>query len=236
MPRPSLTPAAAAALAALVALSGMALSGCSPKPAPAPSAPAEKAQAPMAETGPIVVMLGDSLTAGYQLAPGEALPAAVERDLNLAGIKAKVVNAGVSGDTTADGLNRYAFSVTGSHAKLLVVALGANDFLNNLPPETPKKNLASILDMAAAEHLRVALVGVALPRGAQPASQKEAAYAQIYPDLAKQFGVPYYSNLLEPIAGQPQLLLSDGIHPTAKGVEAIAGPLSDFLGPLVPPG
>jgi acyl-CoA thioesterase I len=229
MPRSSLLPALAAMLAGLLAVSA-----CGPKPAPAPSAGPKEA-ANMSETRPVVVMLGDSLTAGYQLAAGEALPAAVQRDLDMAGVKAKVVNAGVSGDTTADGLNRYAFSVTGSGAKLLVVALGANDFLDNLPPDTPRKNLAAILELAKGEHLKAALVGVALPRGMQPASDREAAYAQIYPDLAKQYGVPYYSNLLGPIAGKPQLLLADGIHPTAKGVEAMAASLTDFLGPLVPP-
>src|SRR5262249_45132467 len=150
MTRPS--PSSEVGLFAVAGIAFLAmLAGCGQKPAPAPlSQPVahDIQTAPAPDTRPVVVMLGDSLTAGYQLAPGEALPAAVQRDLDAAGVKAKVVNAGVSGDTTADALNRYAFSVSGSKPKLLVVALGANDFLNNLPPETAKKNLAAILDMA----------------------------------------------------------------------------------------
>ena len=98
---------------------------------------------------PTVVMLGDSLTAGYDLSDDEALPAVVERLLAAKGVQAHFVNAGVSGDTTADGLNRYDWSVQGTNADLLVVALGANDFLMGLPPERPKKNLAAILDPQA---------------------------------------------------------------------------------------
>ena len=188
----------------------------------------------MADKRPVVVMLGDSLTAGYQLPAGSALPAAIQRDLNAAGVAVKMVNAGVSGDTTADGLNRYDFSVTGSGAKLLVVALGANDFLNQLPAQTPRQNLAAILERAKADKLPVALIGVALPKSAAPAAGREAAYAAIYPELARQYGVPYYANMLGPIAGKPELLLPDGVHPTAEGVEAMAAGLAAFLAPLAP--
>ena len=188
----------------------------------------------MIDPRPVIVMLGDSLTAGYQLAPGNALPAAIQRDLDAKGVRAKMVNAGVSGDTTADGLNRYDFSVTGSGAKLLVVALGANDFLNRFPAETPRRNLSAILDKAKAESLPVVLLGVALPEGAAPSAGREAAYAAIYPDLAKTYGVPYFPNMLEAIAGKPQLIQQDGVHPTAEGVEAMATGISGFLAPLVP--
>jgi acyl-CoA thioesterase-1 len=209
----------------------------SPSPAASPVAavPQDTLQsAPVADTRPVIVMLGDSLTAGYQLPAGNALPAAIQRDFDAKGVKARMVNAGVSGDTTADGLNRYSFSVTGSKAKLLVLALGANDFLNHLPPETPKKNLAAILDMAKGERLPVALLGVALPREAAAGDPNMAAYAAIYPDLAKTYGVPYFPNMLHAIAGKPQLIQPDGVHPTAEGVEAMAAEIADFLAPLVP--
>jgi acyl-CoA thioesterase-1 len=219
------------------------LTACGDKAAPAVSsasaAESQEAQtpappAPQPDTRPAIVMLGDSLTAGYQLPPGSALPAAIQRDLDAKGVKAKMVNAGVSGDTTADGLNRYSFSVTGSGAKLLVVALGANDFLNHLPPETPKNNLSAIIKMAKAEHIPVALLGVALPKGASAGDARDAAYAAIYPDLAKTFGVPYFPNMLDAIAGKPQLIQQDGVHPTAEGVEAMAAEITDFLAPLIP--
>jgi acyl-CoA thioesterase-1 len=215
----------------------IALAACGEKIAPPPASPAPSAASqdtPVTDTRPVIVMLGDSLTAGYQLPAGAALPAAIQRDLDAKGVKAKMVNAGVSGDTTADGLNRYDFSVTGSGAKLLVVALGANDFLNNFPPETPKKNLSAILDKAKAAHLPVALLGVALPREAAPSNGREAAYAAIYPDLAKTYGVPYFPNMLDAIAGKPELIQADGVHPTAKGVEAMAAEITGFLAPLVP--
>ena len=205
-----------------------------PTASPQATLPAAQGQ-PVTDTRPVIVVLGDSLTAGYQLPPGNALPAAIQRDLDAKGVRAKLVNAGVSGDTTADGLNRYDFSVTGSNAKVLVVALGANDFLNRLPAETPRKNLTAILEKAKADRLTVALLGVALPEGAAPSDGREAAYAEIYPDLAKQYGIPYYPNMLGAIAGKPQLIQQDGVHPTAEGVEAMAAGITDFLAPLIPP-
>ena len=221
----------------LRAIALIALAACGEKTAPAAFPAASLAPAldkPVTDTRPVIVMLGDSLTAGYQLPPGNALPAAIQRDLDGKGVRAKMVNAGVSGDTTADGLNRYDFSVTGSGAKLLVVALGANDFLNRFPAETPRKNLSAILDKARKEHVRVALLGVALPDGATPSDGREAAYAAIYPDLAKTYGIPYYPNMLAAIAGKPQLIQQDGVHPTAEGVEAMAAGIAEFLAPLVP--
>jgi acyl-CoA thioesterase-1 len=189
----------------------------------------------MKNDAPVIVMLGDSLTAGYNLPAGNALPAALQRKFDGDGVKAKFVNAGVSGDTTADGLNRYDWSVTGTKAAVLVVALGANDFLQGVAPEIPKKNLAAILTRAKEDDIAAVLVGVAIPSDG-PNGQKvprEAAYAAIYPDLAKQFGVPYFANMLAPVAGKAGLLQQDGLHPTAEGVEAMAGELARFLEPLV---
>jgi acyl-CoA thioesterase-1 len=176
-------------------------------------------------------MLGDSLTAGYQLPAGSALPAALQREFEGLGVPARFVNAGVSGDTTADGLNRYDWSVEGSNADLLVVALGANDFLDDLPPETPKRNLAAILAKAKEDNLPTVLLGVAIPGETQ--DEREAAYAAIYPELSAEFGVPYFPNMLNAVAGKPGLLQQDGIHPTAEGVEAMAGDIAGFLAPLV---
>ena len=217
--------------------SAFVLGGCGDKePKPMTGAIAiatseDHASGEMAQTAPVIVMLGDSLTAGYQLPAGSALPAALQRDLEARGIEAKFVNAGVSGDTTADGLQRYDWSVTGSNADLLVVALGANDFLQSLPPETPHKNLAAILDRARQDNLPAVLIGVSIPGEAQ--DEREAAYAAIYPELAGQYGVPYFPNMLRAIAGQPSLLMQDGIHPTSEGVEAMADQIAGFLAPLV---
>ena len=225
-------------LRSLVLAALLALAACGDNKAAAPAAtpaPAEATAddpaADMKDDAPVIVMLGDSLTAGYQLPSGNALPAALQRRFDADGVKAKFINAGVSGDTTADGLNRYDWSVTGTRASLLVVALGANDFLQGMPAETAKKNLAAILTRAKEDDIPAALVGVAIP--GDGADQREAAYAAIYPDLAKQFGVPYFQNMLAPVAGKAGLLQQDGLHPTAEGVEAMATELAGFLEPLV---
>lgn len=183
------------------------------------------------QNGPTIVMLGDSLTAGYELAEDEALPAVVQRYLAERGISARIVNAGVSGDTTADALNRYDWSVGSVKPELLVVALGANDFMMRLAPERPKKNLAAILDRAKVDGIPAVLIGVAIPeRNLDPQDQ---AYAAIYTDLAKEYGVPYMKNFMAPVAGRSDLLMEDGLHPTARGVEAMALPVVEFLAPIV---
>lgn len=217
----------------LLALAFILLAACGQPPATTTTAtyPTPSEAPAMTTKAPTIVMLGDSLTAGYQLNEDEALPAVVERVLAARGVKAHLVNAGVSGDTTADGLNRYDWSVTGANADLLVVALGANDFLLGLPPEQPKKNLAAILDRVKADNLPAALIGVALPD--TDLDPRDAAYAAIYPDLAKQYGVPYQPNFMAPVAGRSDLLMGDGLHPTAKGVEAMAEGVADFLAPVI---
>ncbi|RYY97162.1 MAG: arylesterase [Alphaproteobacteria bacterium] len=219
-----------------VALACLLLAACGEPPATQETAvanpPAASDGSVMSnEKAPTIVMLGDSLTAGYELSESEALPAVVERMLAARGVKAKIVNAGVSGDTTADGLNRYDWSIKGTGADLLVIALGANDFMNGLPPERPKKNLAAILDRAKADNIPAALIGVAIPE--RNLSPQDQAYAAIYPDLAKEYGVSYMKNFMAPVAGRSDLLMEDGLHPTARGVEAMALSVTEFLAPIV---
>ncbi|MEQ1609210.1 MAG: arylesterase [Hyphomonadaceae bacterium] len=212
------------------------IAACSPSPTPEPTpaanTPAASESSDMTRQDvPIIVMLGDSLTAGYELNDDEALPVVVERVLAARGVSATFVNAGVSGDTTADALNRYDWSVRDAEPDLLVIALGANDFLLSLPPERPKKNLTAILDRAKADGLPAALIGVAIPD--IDLDPRDAAYAAIFPELAKQYGVPYQPNFMAPVAGKSGLLMDDGLHPTAKGVEAMAEGVADFLAPVI---
>jgi acyl-CoA thioesterase-1 len=218
----------AAAASALLAACGV---NTNPSPVAAENGETAETNDAMTDHAPIIVMLGDSLTAGYELPPGAALPAVLQRVFDDRDIPAKFVNAGVSGDTTADGLNRYDWSVKGSGADLLVIALGANDFLAELPPETPRRNLAAILERARADNIPAVLVGVAIPGDEH--DDREAAYAAIYPDLSQQFDAPYYPDMLGAVAGRPDLLQQDGIHPTQGGVEAMAAGMADFLAPLV---
>ncbi|HVY87610.1 MAG TPA: arylesterase [Hyphomonadaceae bacterium] len=213
------------------------LAACGGKPSSAPAAdhPAAAEESDVTTTpvaaGPSIVMLGDSLTAGFNLPAGNALPAALQRDFDAKGIEAKFINAGVSGDTSADGLQRYDFSVAGVKPNMLVVALGANDFLNGLPADVPKKNLSAILDKAKADHIPTVLLGVSIPGASL--GKREAAFAAIYPDLAKKYDVPYYPDMLGAIQGKPELLQPDGLHPTEAGVEAMAAAITEFLEPLV---
>lgn len=225
-------------LAGALALVAAACSDVGQQPAPSrPEAPSEAPPAQVtdvAKDAPVVVFLGDSLTAGYGLEPADALPEQVQQAWKGAGIDAVAVNAGVSGDTTANGLARFDWSVLSAEPDLLVIALGSNDYLMGVPADIARANLSEILTRARSAGIPAVLVGVSVRGVVQPGS-REAEFAAIYPELAAEFGVPLYPSLLGEIEGEPALLQSDGLHPTREGVERIAAPLADFLAPLVAP-
>lgn len=184
----------------------------------------------IADAGPIsetytIVMLGDSLTAGFELPPSDALPSEVERILRSNGNSVDVINAGVSGDTTAGGLARYDWSVASANPNLLVLALGANDYLSGIDPDQTQENLTAIVERALADEVAVLLVSVSA-RSSAANDPRAALFAEIYPDLAQTYGVALYAGLVDPIFDQPDLLMQDGLHPTADGVRIIAPPLS----------
>jgi len=165
-----------------------------------------------------LVALGDSLTAGLGLPPGQAFPEVLEKALRAKGYDVEVANAGVSGDTAEDGLARYDWSVPdGTDA--LIVELGANDMLRGLDPAGARAALATILLRAAAAHIPTLLAGMrAAPNlGAEYGARFDA----IYPDLARQFGVALYPFFLDGVAADPKLNQKDGLHPTREGVERI---------------
>ena len=201
------------------------LAGCSSE-APAPSvenrAKPAKTVDERADT-PLVVAFGDSLFAGYQLGASEGLAPALDRALEARGVAARVVNAGVSGDTSAAGLQRLAFALDGqpSTPALVIVGLGGNDMLRGIAPTETRANLVAILDELKRRGVPAMLSGmVAAPNmGSDYARQFNA----IYPDLAKEYAVPLYPFTLEGVIGQPGLMLGDGIHPNAKGVTVMAG-------------
>lgn len=162
-----------------------------------------------------VLALGDSLTAGYNLPADAAFPAQLEKALRGKGVQARVINAGVSGDTTAGGLARldWALADRPSHA---LVALGANDMLRGLSPEQAKANLDRIVARLKQEGVKVMLVGMlAAPNlGADYGRRFNA----IFPDLAKKHDVPLYPFFLDEVASNPKLNLGDGLHPNREGV------------------
>jgi acyl-CoA thioesterase-1 len=172
------------------------------------------------------VVLGDSLTSGLGLPRDRAYPAVLQQKLQEAGSALEVVNAGVSGDTTADGLRRVTWALEGD-VRLLILALGANDGLRGLPPAQMKANLQSIIHRARQRAIPVLLAGMEAPPNY--GEQYAASYRQVFHDLARENKVTLVPFLLEGVAGFPDLNQSDGIHPTSAGAARIA----DHLWPVV---
>ena len=172
--------------------------------------------APAAMAAPATVLaFGDSLFAGYGLPPGDSFPAQLERALKADGREIRVINAGVSGDTTADGVARLDWSLA-EKPDLVVLELGANDALRGLDPARARANLDQLLARLKAAGLPVLLVGMLAPRNLGPAYA--AQFDPIYPELARKYGVPLYPFVLEGVALDPNLIQADGMHPNAKGV------------------
>jgi acyl-CoA thioesterase-1 len=196
-------------------------------PAPAPTPPLEAA--PVAE-GRRLVFLGDSLTAGLGVAKEAAFPALLEARLKSEGRAWTVVNAGVSGDTTAGGVARLDW-IYRSRVEVLVVALGANDGLRGLPVAESERNLAFILRRAAQEGSAVLLVGMQLPENLGP--DYRARFAAVFPRLAREHRVALLPFLLEGVAMNPGLNQPDGIHPNAEGHRRVAGTVWAALEPVL---
>jgi acyl-CoA thioesterase I len=165
-----------------------------------------------------LVALGDSLTAGFGLPPGQGFAEALQKALRAKKYDVEVANAGVSGDTAADALARYDWGVP-EGADALIVELGANDMLRGLAPAAAKAALAAILERARAAHIAILLAGMRAAPNMGPDYQ--ARFDAIYPDLARQFGVALYPFFLEGVAGDAKLNQKDGLHPTREGVERI---------------
>jgi acyl-CoA thioesterase-1 len=180
-----------------------------------------------AATERTIVALGDSLTAGYGLPQKDAFAARLDAALDAAGIKARVVNAGVSGDTSAGGLARIDWLLA-EKPDLVIVELGANDALRGLDPEETRRNLGAIIDRIKQAGARVLLAGMRAPPNM--GRDYTAEFDRIFPDLAKQHKVPLYPFFLDGVAADPALNQADGIHPNAKGVAVI---VDKILPPLI---
>lgn len=179
---------------------------------------------------PKVVILGDSLTAGLGLPADEAFPALLQQRLDAAGLKYDVVNAGVSGDTSAGGLRRLDWVLSGD-VRVLVVALGANDGLRGLPPEQLRRNLDTIVATARNRGIAVLLAGMEAPPNV--GADYTAAFRQVYRDVAARHRVPLIPFLLEGVAGEAHLNQPDGIHPNAEGARRVAEHVWRALHPML---
>jgi acyl-CoA thioesterase-1 len=202
-------------------------SGASSAGSTGPSNPSASAPSP---TRPRIVFLGDSLTAGLGLAMSESYPSLIQKRLDAAGLNFEVVNAGVSGDTSAGGLARLDWALDGD-VRVLVVALGGNDALRALPADQLKSNLSTIIERAQARGIAVVLAGMEAP----PNFGRDyiVSFHKVYPELARKYHVAFVPFLLQGVAGSDTLNQRDGIHPTAEGARILADNVWSALEPLV---
>jgi acyl-CoA thioesterase-1 len=185
-----------------------------------PSSPASRPSATATSARPpVVVFLGDSLTAGLGLEEAEAYPALLGGRLAAQGLPIRVINAGVSGDTTAGGLRRLDWQLR-QKPEVVVVGLGGNDALRGAPLEEIDRNLREILRRSRAAGARVLLLGMKIPPNYGP--DYAGRFADLYPRIAKDLGVPLVPFFLEGVGGVPELNQADGIHPTAVGQQKVA--------------
>ncbi len=179
-----------------------------------------------------IVVLGDSISSGFGIAPSDAYPALLERQFVAQNRPVTVINAGVSGDTTSGGLRRVEWALSGG-ANLLVVALGGNDGLRGVPPDQTRKNLIEIIKKARAlqPDILIVLAGMQLPDSMGPDYAKD--FAAIYPEIAKETSATLMPFLLEGVATDPRLNLPDLIHPNEEGQKIIAAAFYKILSPLL---
>jgi acyl-CoA thioesterase I len=202
------------------------------RPAERPAVEAAAPATPTPDARPVIVFLGDSLTAGYGLDPDEAFPALIQTRLDEAGLAYRVVNAGVSGETSAGALRRLDWLLRQPVA-VLIVETGGNDGLRGQDPATTRQNLQAILDRARAlaPPPKLVLVGMeALPNYGESYRRQ---FRALYPELARKNQVALVPFLLQGVAGVPDLNLADGIHPNAAGHERVAETVWKTLRPLL---
>jgi acyl-CoA thioesterase-1 len=218
---------------ALVCLAVAACRGAArPEPAPTAAArPAPAASTP-ADDRPVILFVGTSLTAGYGLDPAEAFPALVQQKLDAAGLRYRVVNAGVSGETSAGARRRMRWLLRQPVA-VLVLETGANDGLRGQEPEATRGNVQAIFDEARRQRPPPRLVLAAMEALPNYGEEYRRRFRAIYPALAKANGAALVPFLLDGVAGDPSLNQADGIHPTARGHERLAENVWKVLRPLL---
>lgn len=179
-----------------------------------------------------ILALGTSLTQGYQLPPGTDFTAVLEARLKKDGLAVKVVNAGVSGDTSAGGLARLDWALS-EPFDAAIVELGSNDALRALKPSQTESNLDAILTKLKTKNIKVLFTGMMAPRNLGPDYAKD--FDAIYPRLAKKHGVAFYPFFLDGVAGNLKLNQADGIHPNEAGTQIIVGKIAPYVAKLIAP-
>jgi acyl-CoA thioesterase-1 len=184
------------------------------------------------DTRPIIAAFGDSLSAGFGVEPGKSFPDDVQRLLDATGYRYRVVNLGVSGDTTTDGLERLP-AVLAIHPAIVILEFGGNDGLRGLPVTSTQKNLAAMVEALQKAGSSVLLAGMTLPRNYGP--EYIHSFDQVYIDLSRQYKLARIPFLLEGVGGHPSLMQADEIHPTAEGAAIVAKNVMKYLQPLLSP-
>lgn len=179
---------------------------------------------------PVLVCFGDSITAGYGVQAGEAYPDALQRRLDEAGYSYKVVNEGTSGATTKDAVADLG-SVLRLHPEVVIVEFGGNDGLRGLPPDQTRRNLDTVLTTLEGAHVKVLLAGITLPPNYGP--DYIHAFEENFKELAAKHHAAFVPMIYKDLVRVPNTIQPDGIHPTAKGAEIIAGTLMPTLKPLL---
>jgi len=210
------------------------LAGCSGRrsestaPQPSTSQPATPAAAP--DTRPVIVAFGDSLTAGYGVETGRSYPDHLQRMLDERGYSYRVVNLGISGDTTSGGVSRIGAAIL-LRPKIAILALGANDGLRGLPVASTRENISEMIGTFRQAGAGVVLAGMTLPRNY--GKEYISAFEQIFRDMARAEGVALIPFLLEGVAMNPRLMQSDALHPNAEGCRVVAENVFRTLSPLL---
>jgi acyl-CoA thioesterase I len=223
---------------AAAALPVLLLSACDPgapavraTPAPSEPPPTPAASAP-ADDRPVVLFVGTSLTAGFGLDPSEAFPALVQQKIDAAGLRYRVVNAGVSGETSAGALRRLDWLLRAPVA-VLVLETGANDGLRGQDPDATRANVQAILEAARRRQPPPRLVLAAMEAPPNYGEDYRRRFRALYPELAKANGALLVPFLLDGVAGDPKLNQPDGIHPTAEGERRVAENVWKVLRPIL---
>lgn len=216
----------------IIAIGLLTLQACTERPeAPPEAATSTPAPSPTpADSRPVIMAFGDSLVAGYGLAQSESFPSRLQQKLDSNGYKYRVVNAGVSGDTSAGGVRRIDWAMK-QKPEIVIVELGANDGLRGQPPAELKKNLSTIVKQSLDGGAKVILIGMEAPPNLGPDYTKE--FRQVYRDVAHQFNVPLMPFFLMGVGGIANLNQADGIHPNAQGVDIIVENFWKVIEPIL---
>jgi acyl-CoA thioesterase-1 len=224
----------------LAAALAVAMAGCGNKEkpeqasTPPPQSPVQTTAPTVPEqnndTRPVVAAFGDSLSAGLGLDAGQSYPDDLQRLIDAAGYRYRVVNMGVSGDTTSDGVERLP-SALAAHPAIVILEFGANDGLRGQPVALSKQNLAKMIEALRQNGAQIVLAGMTLPRNYGP--EYIHAFEQIFPELAKQYKVVRIPFFLERVGGVARLTQPDGLHPTAEGAAIVAHTVMQYLQPIL---